>query len=71
MPFIAAVSKTDLPNKIDQQEVKKQAREMFATDFPQVDRLIHAFDNTEIISRNFVKPLSYYAETTTFDQRND
>ncbi|WP_295655209.1 3-oxoacyl-[acyl-carrier-protein] synthase III C-terminal domain-containing protein [uncultured Mucilaginibacter sp.] len=71
MPFIAAVSKTDLPNKIDQQEVKKQAREMFATDFPQVDRLIHAFDNTEIISRNFVKPLSYYAETTTFEQRND
>jgi alkylresorcinol/alkylpyrone synthase len=71
MPFIAAVSKIDLPYKISQQEVKNQAREMFAVDFPQVDRLIHAFDNTEIISRNFVKSLSYYAETTTFEQRND
>jgi len=71
MPFIAAVSKVDLPNKVDQQEVKKQAREMFAADFPQVDRLIHAFDNTEIIDRNFVKPLSYYAESNTFEERNN
>ncbi len=71
MPFIAAVSKIDLPYKANQQQVKQQAREMFAVDFPQVDRLIHAFDNTEIISRNFVEPLSYYAEATTFEQRND
>jgi alkylresorcinol/alkylpyrone synthase len=71
MPFIAAVSKIDLPYKTDQQEVKKQARDMFSVDFPQVDRLIQAFDNTEIISRNFVKPLSYYAEATTFEERNN
>ena len=71
MPYIAAVSKIDLPYKVSQQEAKNQAREMFATDFPQVDRLIHAFDNTEIISRNFVRPLSYYTESTTFEQRND
>ena len=30
-----------------------------------------AFDNTGIVTRNFVKPLSYYAETTTFKERND
>ena len=71
MPFISAVSKIDLPNKVDQQEVKNQARKMFSVDFPQVDRLIHAFDNTEIIYRNIAKPLSYYEETTTFEQRND
>ncbi len=71
MPFIAAVSKIDLPDKANQQEVKKQAREMFAADFPQVDRLIHAFDNTEIIDRNFVKPLSYYTEPNTFEERNN
>jgi alkylresorcinol/alkylpyrone synthase len=71
MPYIAAVSKTDLPDRVDQQAVKDQARDMFATEFPQVDRLIYAFDNTGIITRNFAKPLSYYAETTTFKQRND
>ena len=71
MPFIAAVVKTDLPDKVAQQEVKEQARALFSVDFPQVDRLIQAFDNTGIATRNFVKPLSYYGETTTFKERND
>ncbi|RYU91205.1 type III polyketide synthase [Mucilaginibacter terrigena] len=71
MPYIAAVSKIDLPDKVDQQKVKGQARDMFSVNFPQVDRLIQAFDNTGIVTRNFVKPLNYYAETTTFKQRND
>ncbi|GAA4316138.1 type III polyketide synthase BpsA [Mucilaginibacter gynuensis] len=70
MPFIAAVSKIDLPYRADQQEVKEQARAMFAANFPQVDRLIYAFDNTEIITRNFCKPLSYYKEEHTFEERN-
>ncbi len=71
MSFVAAVAKIDLPHKVSQQEVKHQALEMFEADFPQVHRLIQAFDNTEIISRNFVKPLHYYKEATTFEQRND
>ncbi|HEY4197770.1 MAG TPA: 3-oxoacyl-[acyl-carrier-protein] synthase III C-terminal domain-containing protein [Mucilaginibacter sp.] len=71
MPFIASVSKIDLPYKIAQQEAKEQARAMFAENFPQVDRLIHAFDNTEIVTRNFCEPLSYYTVSNTFEQRND
>ncbi len=71
MPFIASSSKVDLPYKTDQQEVKKQAHELFSANFPQTDRLIFAFDNTEIITRNFCKPLSYYAEPNTFEERNN
>jgi alkylresorcinol/alkylpyrone synthase len=71
MPFIASVSKIDLPYKTAQQEAKEQARLMFAENFPQVDRLIHAFDNTEIITRNFCEPLSYYKVPNTFEERND
>src|SRR3978361_1116330 len=71
MPFIAAVSKICLPHKIAQQEAKEQARAMFAENFPQVDRLIHAFDNTEIVTRNFCEPLSYYTIPNTFEERND
>src|ERR1700712_1192227 len=71
MPFIAAVSKIDLPHKIAQQEAKEQARAMFAENFPQVDRLIHAFDNTEIVTRNFCEPLSYCTVSNTFEERND
>ncbi|HTD99621.1 MAG TPA: 3-oxoacyl-[acyl-carrier-protein] synthase III C-terminal domain-containing protein [Mucilaginibacter sp.] len=71
MPFIAAVSKIDLPHKTLQQDAKEQARSMFAENFPQVDRLIHAFDNTEIVTRNFCEPLSYYTIPNTFEERND
>ena len=71
MPFIAAVTKIDLPTRADQQKVKNQARDMFAENFPQVDRLIHAFDNTEIITRNFCEPLDYYKIPNTFEERND
>ena len=71
MPFISAVATIDLPNKASQQTVKQQARDMFAADFPQVDRLIHAFDNTEIIQRNFAKPLPWYAQSNSFEDRNN
>ena len=71
MPFIASVSKIDLPYKTLQQDAKEQARLMFAENFPQVDRLIHAFDNTEIITRNFCEPLDYYKASNTFEERNN
>jgi len=71
MPFIAAVAKIDLPYKTEQIEVKKQALEMFSANFPEANRLIFAFDNTEIKYRNFCKPLSYYSKPNTFEERNN
>jgi alkylresorcinol/alkylpyrone synthase len=71
MPYIAATATIDLPYKTNQQDVKKQAHDLFSANFPQTDRLIFAFDNTEIITRNFVKPLSYYGEPNTFEERNN
>lgn len=71
MPSIAAVSGVSLPHKVNQQDVKAQARALFVEHFPQVDRLMPAFDNTEIVTRNFCKPITYYAEANTFEQRND
>jgi alkylresorcinol/alkylpyrone synthase len=71
MPFIASASKIDLPFKTEQQEVKKQALEMFSANFPEAKRLIFAFDNTEIKYRNFCKPLSYYTKPNSFEDRNN
>ncbi|MBD1365467.1 type III polyketide synthase [Mucilaginibacter sp. ZT4R22] len=71
MPSIASVSGVSLPYKVKQQDVKAQARALFVEHFPQVDRLMPAFDNTEIVTRNFCKPISYYAEPNTFEQRNN
>ena len=71
MPHIAATSKIDFPNKVDQQEVKKYARDLFSPHFPQVDRIIEVFDNTEIKYRNFCKPLHEYASLHNFKEQNN
>ncbi len=71
MPFIAAVSKVDLPHRTSQQAAKQQAKDMFSVNFPEASRLLFAFDNTEIITRNFCQPLDYYTQPNTFEERNN
>ncbi len=70
MPKLAAISKIDFPYRVDQQEVKQYSRNLFAPSFPQIDRMMSAFDNTEIKIRNFCKPLDYYASVHTFQEQN-
>ena len=70
MPSLAAISKVDFPFKADQQEVKRRAKDLFITSFPQVERMMSAFDNTEILTRNFCKPLEYYTNLHTFEDQN-
>ena len=70
MPSLAAISKIDFPFKVDQQEVKQRAKELFVPSFPQVERMLSAFDNTEIKTRNFCKPLQYYSTLHTFREQN-
>lgn len=70
MPSLAAISKIDFNFKADQQEVKRRARDLFITSFPQVERMMPAFDNTEIRTRNFCKPLDYYTTLHTFEDQN-
>ena len=70
MPFITAISKIDFPHKLDQHFVKEYVRNMFANDFPLVERLIDAFDNTEVRQRNFCEPLSYYDVHHNFHEHN-
>jgi len=70
MPFIAAVAKIEFPYKVEQMKVKEYVRSMFQH-FPHMNRLIEAFDNTEIVTRNFCEPLDYYAELKTFEAHNN
>ena len=70
MSYVSAISKIDFPHKLDQQFVKEYVRKMFTDDFPLVERLIAAFDNTEIKQRNFCEPLSYYDIHHTFHDHN-
>lgn len=70
MPSLAAISKIDFPFKANQQDVKQYAKELFEPSFPQVERMLSAFDNTEIKTRNFCKPLQYYSDIHTFQEQN-
>jgi alkylresorcinol/alkylpyrone synthase len=70
MPSLAAISKIDFPYKVDQEKVKQCAKDLFSPSFPQVERMLSAFDNTEIKTRNFCKPLDYYLTPHTFEEQN-
>lgn len=70
MPSLAAISKIDFPYKVEQQMVKEGARNLFAPSYPQVERMMSAFDNTEIKTRNLCKPLDYYTALHSFEDQN-
>ena len=70
MPSLVAISNIDFPYKTDQQTVKECASNLFAPSFPGIERMLNIFDNTEIKTRNFCKPLSYYAESNSFQEQN-
>jgi alkylresorcinol/alkylpyrone synthase len=71
MPSLAAVSKIDFPHKVEQQIIKEGARNLFAPSYPQVERMMSAFDNTEIKTRNLCKPLDYYTSIHSFQDQNE
>lgn len=71
MPSIASISKIDLPCKTPQGDVKEQARIAFTSRSPHMERLMDVFDNTQIVTRNFCKPLGYYIGHSTFEDRNN
>ena len=70
MPSLAAISKIDFPFRTNQKEVKKYAKAFFAPSFPQVESMLTAFDHTEIVTRNFCKPLGYYSDLHSFQEQN-
>lgn len=70
MPSLAAIAKIDFPFRVSQEEVKQFVKTLFATSYPAVERMVSAFDNTEIKTRNFCKPLPYYLDIHRFEQQN-
>lgn len=70
MPSLAAVSTIDFPYKIPQQTVRDFAKEVFASSFADIDRMLPVFDNTQIETRNLCEPLDWYLQTHTFEEQN-
>lgn len=70
MPSLAAVSTIDFPHRISQQAVKEFAKEVFGASFPDINRLLPVFENTEIANRNLCEPIDWYLQTHTFEEQN-
>lgn len=59
------------PYHISQDMAMEFARRQFSSSFKDIERLLKVFVNSEISSRNLVKPVDWYGEKRTFAEKND
>lgn len=71
MPEIISVSKTDLPYKCPQSELRNFAGKTFSGNFSDIDRLLESFDNAQIDHRNLCVPVEYFFSQRSFKEKND
>lgn len=70
MPSLAAIAKIDFPFRENQEKVKQCVQEFFAPSFPEIKKMMAAFDNTEIKTRNLCNPLEYFSINHSFEDQN-
>ncbi len=71
MPYILSLSNIDLPYKVNQSDLKEYAGNLFAEAFPDVDRLLPAYSNANIETRNFCVPVDFYSKDRSFEEKNN
>ncbi|TQR24092.1 type III polyketide synthase [Bacillus safensis] len=71
MAYILSVG-TSLPkHHVDQKKAADFARSQFKRSFKDIDRLLKAFQNGEIESRQFVQPIEWYQTHHSFEEKNN
>ncbi|MBR3380383.1 MAG: type III polyketide synthase [Bacillus sp. (in: Bacteria)] len=71
MAYILSVG-TSLPkHHVDQKKAADFARSQFQRSFKDIDRLLRAFQNGEIESRQFVQPIEWYQTHHSFEEKNN
>lgn len=70
MAYVLSVG-TSIPEyHVSQETAADFARGMFAHSFKDIDRLLKAFQNGEIESRQFVRPIEWYETARSFSEKN-
>ncbi|MEC3656218.1 3-oxoacyl-[acyl-carrier-protein] synthase III C-terminal domain-containing protein [Bacillus siamensis] len=70
MAYVLSVG-TSIPEyHVSQETAADFARGMFANSFKDIDRLLKAFQNGEIESRQFVRPIEWYKTARGFSEKN-
>ncbi len=69
MAYVLSVG-TSIPKyHVSQETAADFARGMFADSFKDIDRLLKAFQNGEIESRQFVRPIEWYKTARGFQKK--
>ncbi|WP_026021916.1 type III polyketide synthase [Bacillus timonensis] len=71
MPKVISVGICNPPHKINQSKTTEFSRELFLEHFPDIDRLIKVFANSEIEERYFSESLEWYAKDHSFEEKNN
>ncbi len=69
-PRILSAATAVPPHRMEQGEIKEFARRLFAGKFRDLDRLLSIFDNSEIETRHFCRPLEWFGREWSFPERN-
>lgn len=71
MPKIISVGICNPPHKINQSKTTEFIRDLFQDHFPDIDRLIRVFTNSEIEERYFSESLEWYSKDHRFEEKNN
>ncbi len=71
MPRIASVASTTPPQQVRQCDVKRLAREFFASSIKDIDRYVSVFDNAAIETRSLAAPVDWYLRPHGMGESND
>lgn len=71
MATIISVGTANPEHVLEQGRVKEFAGEMFGKVFPNIDRLVQAYDNAMIERRHFCVPMEWFGTPHSFKEKND
>ena len=69
-PRVLSAATAVPPHRVEQGEIKEFARWLFAGKFRDLDRLLPIFDNGQIETRHFCRPLQWFGREWSFPERN-
>lgn len=70
MAKIISAKTIEFEHKLNQDRIKEYAENMFKDSFPDIGRLLPAFDNTNIKTRNFCAPMEFFSKDWSFSHKN-
>ncbi len=70
-PAVLAVATASPPHRLAQHELREFARRFFAGNFPKIDRLLPAFDNSGIGERQMAQPIEWFDVPHSFVEKNE